>query len=158
MRLYLMQHGFAVPKETDAVRPLSAEGRADVRRLADFLRSAGVRVDQVFHSGKTRAEQTAALLAEALLPAGQPEARAGLAPNDPLEILAPELVHSTADTMLVGHLPFLARLASLLLAADADRPLLAFRPGSLACLERDADRRWALLWMLRPELLAEAHG
>jgi phosphohistidine phosphatase len=155
MRLYLMQHGLAVPKEADPDRPLRAEGRADVRRLAAFLRGAGVRVEQVFHSGKTRAAQTAALLAEALLPAGQPEARAGLNPDDPLEILAPELVHWTADTMLVGHLPLLARLASLLLAADADRPLLAFRPGSLACLERDADRRWALLWMLRPELLAE---
>lgn len=155
MRLYLMQHGSAVPKETDPDRPLSAEGHADVRRLAAFLRTAGVRVDQVLHSGKTRSAQTAALLAEALPPAGQPEARAGLGPNDPLEILVPELVYWTAETMLVGHLPYLGRLASLLLAADADRPLLAFRPGTLACLERDAERRWALLWMLRPELLAE---
>lgn len=155
MRIYLMQHGLAVPKETDPDRPLSEEGRADVRRLAAFLARAGVQVDQVLHSGKTRAAQTAALLAEGLLPAGQPEGRAGLGPNDPLEVLAPELVYWTADTMLVGHLPFLGRLASLLLAADPDRPLLAFQHGSLACLERDPDRRWALLWMLRPELLTE---
>jgi len=158
MRLYLMQHGSAVPKETDPDRPLSEKGRADVRRLAAFLRRTGVRVDQVLHSGKTRAEQTAALLAEALLPAGQPQARAGLDPNDPLEILTPELAYWTADTMLVGHLPFLGRLASLLLAKDPDRPLLAFQPGSLACLEKDADAHWTLRWMLRPELLGEPHG
>ncbi len=39
---------------------------------------------------------------------------------------------------------------------DPDRPLLAFQPGTLACLEKDPDGGWALAWMLRPELLAPA--
>ena len=70
MRLYLTQHGLAVPKDVDPDRPLSEQGRQDVRRLADFLGHAGVRVEQFLHSSKTRAEQTAAILAEPLLPAG----------------------------------------------------------------------------------------
>jgi phosphohistidine phosphatase len=157
MRIYLTQHGLAVPKEVDPERPLSEQGRGDVRRLADFLGGAGVRVEQVVHSGKARAEQTASLLAEAVLPAlltaGRAQARAGLSPNDPVEPLATALQAWSADTLLVGHLPFLGRLASLLLASDPERPTPAFQPGSMACLERDTAGQWVLLWMLRPELL-----
>jgi phosphohistidine phosphatase len=154
MRLYLAQHGQAVSKDIDPDRPLIEQGRRDLQRLAAFLGTAGVRVDVVLHSGKTRAAQTAALLATAVLPTGQPQARAGLGPTDPLEQLAPELGFWSADTLIVGHLPYLGRLASLLLASDPDRPTLAFQPGSLACLERAADGSWVLAWMLRPELLA----
>jgi len=153
MRIYLTQHGLALPKDVDPERPLSDEGREDVRRLAEFLRHAGVRVEQIWHSGKTRAEQTAALIADAVLPGGEPLARSGLNPNDPVEPIASAIETWSSDTVLVGHLPFLGRLASLLLTSDSDRSTLAFAPGSMACLERDAAGQWALVWMLRPELL-----
>jgi phosphohistidine phosphatase len=154
MRIYLTQHGLAVPKDVDPDRPLSEQGRKDVRRLAEFLGSAGIRVERVLHSGKTRAEQTAVILAKALLSEGEPQAQAGLGPNDPLEKLTSEIAFWSADTLLVGHLPHLGRLASLLLARDPDQPLLALQPGSMACLEKDTEGHWALAWMLRPELLA----
>ena len=156
MRIYLTQHGLAVPKDIDPDRPLSEQGRQDVQRLADFLGHAGIRVEQALHSGKTRAEQTATILAEHMLPAGQPQARAGLGPKDPLEKLSPEIASWSADTLIVGHLPFLGRLASLLLASDPDRPTLAFQPGSMACVEKDAEGHWVLVWMIRPDLLAPA--
>lgn len=156
MRIYLAQHGLAEPKEIDPERPLSEQGHEDVRRLAAFLEGAGIRVEQALHSGKARAEQTAALLAQVLLVGGRAQGRPGLAPNDPVEPLASEIESWSADTLLVGHLPFLGRLASLLLAWDADRPTLAFQPGSMACLEREQDGHWALVWMLRPELLGPA--
>jgi len=156
MRIYLTQHGLAVPKDVDPDRPLSEQGREDAQRLADFLDKAGIQVGQALHSGKTRAEQTAAILAEALLPEGQPQAHAGLGPNDPLEKLSPEIAFWSVDTLIVGHLPYLGRLASLLLASNPDRPLLAFQPGGMACLEKGAEGRWVLAWMLRPELLAPA--
>jgi phosphohistidine phosphatase len=154
MRIYLTQHGLAVPTDVDADRPLSEQGRADVRRLAGLLDEAGIRVGEVLHSGKTRAEQSAAILAEALLPRGQPQAHAGLGPKDPLEQVSPEIAFWSVDTLIVGHLPYLGRLASLLLASDPDRPLLAFQPGAMACLERGAQGQWLLAWMVRPELLA----
>ena len=156
MRIYLTQHGLAVPKDIDPDRPLSEQGREDVRRLAEFLDKAGIQVGQVLHSGKTRAEQTAEILAEALLPDGQPQAHAGLGPKDPLEKVSPEIAFWSVDTLIVGHLPYLGRLASLLLASDPDRPLLAFQPGTMACLEKDAEGHWVLAWMVRPELLAPA--
>ena len=158
MRIYLTQHGLAVAKDVDPDRPLSEQGREDMRRLAEFLGKAGIQVGQVLHSGKTRAEQTAAILADALLPEGKPQAHAGLGPKDPLEKVSPEIAFWSVDTLIVGHLPYLGRLASLLLASDPDRPLLAFQPGSMACLEKDAEGQWVLAWMVRPELLAPARG
>ena len=158
MRIYLTQHGLAVSKDVDPDRPLSEQGREDVRRLTDFLGNAGIHVGQVLHSGKSRAEQTAVILAGALLPEGKPQARAGLGPKDPLEKVSPEIACWPVDTLIVGHLPYLGRLASLLLASDSDQPLLAFHPGSMACLEKDAEGHWTLVWMVRPELLALARG
>jgi len=37
VRLYLVQHGEAVPEEVDPTRPLSEAGKLDVERLAWFL-------------------------------------------------------------------------------------------------------------------------
>ncbi len=67
MRLYLMQHGKARPKEEDPDRSLSDEGRAEVGRVAGFLAKTDVvRSLPILHSGKTRARQTAEGLARAV--------------------------------------------------------------------------------------------
>lgn len=156
MRLYLAQHGLAVPEDVDPERPLSAQGRTDIERLAARLAQAGIVVERVLHSGKTRAAQTAEILAEALLAGAEPPAHNGLKPNDPVESFGSEITRWSEDTLIVGHLPFMGRLAAHLLVGDANQPLLAFEPGSLACLERDTDGQWRLAWMLRPELLGDA--
>jgi len=140
----------------DPARPLSAHGRQDVELIARFLDRAGIRVGQVVHSGKTRAEQTAVVLARTLMPAAEVRARKGPSPKDPVEPIAEWVDGLTVDTLVVGHLPFLERLASLLLAGDTGRVAVAFEPGSVACLERDAGKGWSLVWMIRPELLRAA--
>ncbi len=56
--------------------------------------------------------------------------------------------------MVVGHLPFMGRLASRLVAGSEEANVAAFQPGTVACLERaDDGGGWALAWMVRPELL-----
>jgi len=60
--------------------------------------------------------------------------------------------NATAPLMLVGHLPHLARLASLLLVGDAHREIVRFRTAAMARLER-TDRGWALTWILTPDLV-----
>ena len=82
MRLYLVQHGDAKPEADDPERQLSEQGRDDVARVAAFAKRAGVEVTQIRHSGKRRAEETAAILAEHLKPAGGVLALPGLAPKD----------------------------------------------------------------------------
>ena len=69
MEVYLVQHGEAVPKSVDRTRPLSDQGRKEVLQVAAFAARMGLAVGEIRHSGKTRAEQTAALLGETLSPA-----------------------------------------------------------------------------------------
>lgn len=154
MRLYLVQHGEAMSEDVDPDRPLSDSGRTDVARVAGFLAEAGVTVDRVLHSGKTRARQTADAYAAALSPgAVVAEADGGIAPKDPTDWLADAAGGWTADVLVVGHLPFMARLVSRLAAGDEDAGVAAFTPGTVVCLERnDAAGTWAIASMVGPTL------
>lgn len=153
MRLYLVQHGEALAEQLDPARPLSEAGEADVRLLAAFLAGRALHVAQIAHSGKLRARQTAELLAGALAPPPPVAERPNLNPNDPPEDLARELAKRQDDVMLVGHLPFMGRLAALLVSGRPHDDIVAFTPGSVVCLERAGQERWSVAWMLRPELL-----
>lgn len=152
MRLYLVQHGQAVDKERNPDRPLSDTGRSDVDRVARLLSGAGRSVDRVLHSGKTRARQTAEILASAL--GGTVEETGGLKAKDPVDGLASAAGHWDADTLVAGHQPFMGKAVAKLLAGDETADLVAFQPGSVACLERDADGNWRLTAFVRPDLLA----
>lgn len=154
MKLYLVQHAQACAKEVDPTRPLTERGREDVERLAIFLQRAGIRVARVIHSGKRRAEQTASGLAAALAPGITPETGGLINPNDDPRGFDWQSGSWDRDTLIVGHLPFIARLVADLLIGDRDRPLIAYQPGSVVCLERAEDGGWRLNWMVRPELLA----
>ena len=71
MRLYLVQHAEAKSEAEDPTRPLTEKGLADIKRVARHLKEhANIKVAEINHSGKTRAEQTAQVLAEALAPRG----------------------------------------------------------------------------------------
>jgi phosphohistidine phosphatase len=155
MRLYLVQHGEAKPKEEDAERPLTDQGRDDVARVADFARRADVEIHQIRHSGKRRAAETAAILAEHLEPGGGAIVWPGLAPKDEVAPVAELLSRITQPLMLVGHRPFMDRLAGLLLAGDVNRAVVKFRQGGIVCLERDPKlRTWAVVWAVTPDLIA----
>ena len=156
MRLYLTQHGEAVAKEVDSDRPLTTRGLGDVRRMAAFLDGSGVRVERVVHSGKTRARQTAEVLAGNLLPGGGGvvEAVPGLGPTDPVALVADRVAGWDQDTLVAGHQPFMGKLAALLASGAADTHVVAYSPGTVVCLERDEDGNWAIVWMVRPSLLA----
>ncbi len=156
MDVYLMQHGVAVAEEVDPTRPLTADGRAAVDRVAERARRAGVRIDRCVHSGKVRAEQTARILAEAL--GAKIEQRTGLAPSDPVAPFADWIgqeARSTPDAAIavVGHLPFLDRLAALLVAGDERAQAVRFQNAGLVRLvpKRDTDG-YTVAWVLVPDL------
>ena len=154
MKLYLVQHGDALAKEIDPERPLSERGRGDVQRTASFLDQAGVRVTHVLHSGKKRAEETAELLA-ASVGGARPEKIPGIDPLDPTPEFAQTVNAWTADTMVVGHLPFMGKLVSYLVSGDETATTVTFRPGAVVCLERSEDGPWSIVWMICPELIVE---
>ena len=153
MNLYLVQHAQAKPKDEDPARPLTGAGRAAAQAVAAFAARLGLEVNQIRHSGKTRARQTAEALAQALSPAGGVVAVSGLAPRDDVRPVAEALAAEDRPVMLVGHLPFMSRLAALLLAGDPDRGVVQFRQGGIVCLARE-EGRWLLAWALTPEMAA----
>ena len=95
MRLYLVQHGDAVPKDVDSDRPLSDGGRADIERLTEWLSIHNAQIAQILHSGKTRAKQTAEILRPLLKSHKQIYKGQGLAPNDSPEAF----LHQLRDAM-----------------------------------------------------------
>jgi phosphohistidine phosphatase len=154
MKLYLAQHGDAVGKDIDPERPLSDQGVHDCKAIAGVLGTAGIRVERIWHSGKRRAEQTAAILARTVARATTVEPVDGISPNDPVAVFAEDADVWEQDTLVVGHLPFMARLVSLLTTGDPEEAVVSYSPGSVVCLER-RDTNWTVCWMLRPELFAE---
>ncbi|UCD51740.1 MAG: phosphohistidine phosphatase SixA [Phycisphaerales bacterium] len=155
MRLYLVQHGKATSKEEDPDRPLTDAGRREVRAVADFVRPLGLEVDRMWRSGKTRAKQTAEILARVMTVAKGPTAQQGLAPDDYVTPLRDELGATSEDTMIVGHMPFVSRLAALLLTGFESPPVVTFVNAGLVCLERTGDNRWQVEWSVTPELLGD---
>jgi phosphohistidine phosphatase len=152
MELYVVQHGEAKSESEDPERPLTERGAEAVRRMAAWAAQVGVRAAQIRHSGKRRAEQTAALLAERLAPVNGVIAVEGLKPNDDVRPVAESLQTEHESVMLVGHLPFLSRLASLLVAGNPEGGVIRFRQGGIVCLVQD-EGKWAVNWVMPPELL-----
>ena len=152
MKLFLVQHGDALAKEVDPDRPLSEKGRQDINHMASFLKSSQVQIYKVLHSGKTRAAQTAEILSSALVSGASTDNIAGINPNDSVSAFAQQLGNFAPNTMLVGHLPFMGKLVAYLLSKDENRPIVAYQPGSVVCLERVDKDVWTLVWMVRPEL------
>jgi len=155
MQIYLVQHGESQPEEIDPERRLTENGARAVQRVADFLRtSGGLHVDAIWHSGKARAQQTAELLGPATRAGeGALMQHDGLAPKDAVEPIKRELEQGNSNVMIVGHLPFLGRLAALLLTGNADNEVVAFQLSCVVSLNRDDAGRWKLEWMIVPKLL-----
>ena len=154
MRLYLAQHAEAKSKEEDPSRPLSETGWETIRKVAKYAeKHLCIQVGEIIHSGKVRAKQTAEVLAEHLKPTK------GLASSKDLEPLANPrswkdcLAETTEDIMLVGHLPHLNRLCSLLLTGNEDKETIGFRMGGIVCLERGETDHWTIQWIVVPEIL-----
>lgn len=150
--LYLMQQGDAVAEEIDLERPLTDGGRDEVRRVAEAAVRRGVAIRKVYHSGKRRAEETAEILAAEVARGETPEGMEGLAPKDDPRRAAAAVEATEGAVALVGHLPHLSRLVSLLVANNPDREIVAFRQGGLVKLA--CDDGWRIAWILVPELVA----
>jgi phosphohistidine phosphatase len=153
MKLYLMQHGRPVAKEENPDRPLSDQGEKDVEKVAAFLNKHGVRVEEVFHSGKTRATQTAEIMISKLNPGLALGQRDGLSPLDDVKDIANHIKVAKKNLLIVGHLPHLGKLAALLITGRESVPVVSFQQGGVVCLEKDVEGLWSVVWMLVPEIL-----
>jgi phosphohistidine phosphatase len=145
MQIFLIRHGEATSPYTNPERPLSGSGREDVEKLAFFLQSQKLKVAEIWHSSKLRARQTAEIVSAVFQLSGKVSQVEGLCPNDPVKNIREKIETDGIDVAIVGHLPFLDKLSSLLLTGEESDSLLSFEAGAAACLEMIRGDGWRLL-------------
>ena len=152
MALYLVQQGKSLSADIDAERSLSAEGTAEVERIAKTAGKYGISPSSIQHSGKKRAEQTAQIFASVLNPEKGIQQLDGISPLDDVIPVGRKL-DPDENLMLVGHLPFMERLAAFLITGIAEKPVFKFQNGGILCLDKHPDTRtWVIKWALMPSI------
>ena len=57
------------------------------------------------------------------------------------------------NLMLVGHLPFMERLASYLITGSIEKPVFKFQNGGILCMDKDPETKtWFIKWSLMPDI------
>lgn len=157
MRLYLMRHGKALDVgehgvHRDSERPLSDKGAEIVREVALGLAVLGTTPDLVVTSPLLRTRQTAEIVAEVL--GGVAVTLSPLlAPSGHVPDIV-EWLHKNGgkSLFLVGHMPDLAELTSLLLCNHVHGGI-DFKKAGVCCLSflgRPSPGTGCLDWFLPP--------
>ena len=152
MALYLVQHGKSLPKDIDPDQSLSDQGIAETKSIAGTAKKYGIHISTIKHSGKTRAEQTAEIFAAAWEPEKHMSAVPGMKPLDDVSAFATDIAVNE-NVMLIGHLPFMERMASFLITGSIDKPVCKFQNSGIVCLDKDRDTHsWIIIWTLMPTI------
>ena len=151
MALFLVQHGISAPREKDPEKGLSQQGVAETNRIASVAKGYDIPVAKILHSGKKRAEQTAAIFAQAL---NTPmEKVLGIHPLDDVRAFS-DVIDPRANWMVVGHLPFMERLVSFLVTGNDDIRVYQFQNSGIVCLDfrEQGELDWFIKWTLNPHI------
>lgn len=155
MALFLVQHGISAPKDVDPEKGLSEFGREETERIAKVARGYKIPVQKIVHSGKKRAEQTAAVFHQALALETPMETISGINPLDDVRPFA-STVDPRGNWMVVGHLPFMERLVSFLITGSEDNLVYRFQNSGIVCLdvtdEDNSEPDWFIKWTLNPNI------
>jgi len=162
MDIYLVRHAIAAQRDPvrwadDSTRPLTAKGAARFRSAARGLALNVPEVQVVLASPYKRAWDTAEILHnEVAWPAPEacPALEASRPSKEALEVL--RAYKDRSPVALVGHEPYLSRLASLLLCGDEAVLQLELKKGAVAFLAVSGGPRpgGALLrWSVSPKIL-----
>jgi phosphohistidine phosphatase len=168
MNLFLLRHAKAAELEEaqvnhDRDRPLTEEGKAKMRLVAQGMKALELAFDAILTSPCLRAKQTAEITAKALGLESRVEGCPPLAPaGDPAQLV--EIIrtrHNKAHSiLLVGHEPNLSELVSKLTTGNLHLAL-DFKKASLVKLSVSVLKpgRCAVLdWFLAPGQLALLAG
>jgi len=159
MKLYIIRHGAAAPKEDydrDADRPLTAEGRTRIENVANLLARLGARPSTILTSPFVRAVETAQILSNAL--AGAPVAESERLTNDYAAADVLDLVAETdsGEIALVGHAPQLDEVLARMTVGEEIEAAHLGKAGC-ACVEFEQGfgrAEGVLQWLVSREIAA----
>lgn len=150
MAIFLVQHGLSLPKNQDPEKGLSDQGRADTIRIAEVAKVYEIPVLKIVHSGKKRAEQTALIFNDILGMKPPCEQIDTINPLDDVKVFG-NTIDSKSNVMVVGHLPFMERLVSYLVANSDALRVYQFQNSGIVCLDCE-DGNWFIKWTLNPNI------
>jgi phosphohistidine phosphatase len=122
--------------------------------MAAHLASINIHVDLIVHSTKARAKQTAVILARQLNPIKGISEGEDLGPNADPMIWTKRLAGLNENVMMVGHMPYMSRMASLLACGFSDESAFIFGNSAVICLERFYEA-WSINWMITPQVICD---
>jgi len=135
VKIILARHGQSTSTTENPQRPLAIAGRRHAETVASWLAEGGYEVEEIIHSTKLRARQTAKIFGNRLgVHAARVRETAGLAPHDDPAAVADSLEADRRSVLVVSHLPYLNRLCSLLLLGDPDRLQFQFSDAGVVIL------------------------
>src|SRR5438445_7469264 len=145
MDLYILRHGLAGEHgsggyESAADRPLTAEGRHKLRRIAQAMKALDLSFDLILSRPYARARQTAEIVAAGLRAMKKLEFSDDLIPegnSNKLIDLLNRRQPASEKILLVGHEPYLSELIALLLSGDASLAIV-MKKGGLCKLSADS--------------------
>ena len=147
MKVYLVRHGEYEKINDEKV--LSEAGKNATEKVARIIKEHyDIDCQAIFHSTKTRAKQTAEIFNNIINTEKGIEEKTGLEPNSNPTPWRDIINGEQKPVMIVGHLPFLRKLLSLLIASDVDTDILTFYPSCIVCLEKTDDGTWIIDWSI----------
>lgn len=149
--IILSRHGRYHNASSDESRVLTESGRKEIGCVARHLADQGVRISQILHSGKKRAEQTAEIFAECLNPR-LIRKEPGLQPEDDPEDLIRSIRAESESTLIVSHLPLIERVTDQFSGIKGFKKPVHFPQGGAMCFIRNEYGLQAQ-WMITPEML-----
>lgn len=144
MTIVLVRHGEATQ---DTVKGLSPKGVLKTKEVASHLH---LKFDQIWHSPKERARQTAELIAATDSHHPPLIIREELLPDYPPEVIYHEINATRGVICLVSHLPLIDALASLLLFGHTHDSCLTFGCSTIVSLTPFGEK-WHIQRVLRPQ-------
>jgi phosphohistidine phosphatase len=160
MDLHLLRHGLAEDRTTldsraDSERRLTDAGRVKMRRIARTMRAAKLTFDVILSSPYLRARETAEIVARELRSLKRLQLSETLEPGGNPKDLIDELngQHGQATSvLLVGHEPYLSRLASMLISGNTTARITMKKGGlcKLAVSDLHLGTCGTLEWLMQP--------
>jgi len=137
LKVVLVRHGESTSTIENPQRPLAITGRQHAEHASSWLGGRGYEIEEIVHSTKLRARQTAKIFGCRLgIHSARVREREGFKPHDDPAPTAETIEIDRRSIMIVSHLPFLNRLASLLLVGDPDRLQFQFSDAGIVVLAR----------------------
>ena len=160
MKLFLLRHGIAVDHgtpgyERDSERPLTAEGRAEMKQIAKAMGVLKLDFDLILSSPFVRAKETAEIVAHELQLENKMAFSLNLRSGADNAKLVQELqaAHAKKNSILLaGHEPNLSALISVLVSGDQSMAI-DFKKGGFCKLVTDRleyGRCAYLKWLMTP--------